>query len=184
MRGSINFAARRASRCTSRYIPSEKFFFVLSLPLASPGFGPPKSETDVTCVHACACVDGGCALASSPTYTYSRVRVSVRLARVCVRIGSRVHICIYIYMRVRARVCALNEGHVRQTVRMTFEKVNRQSTRRFVTHGLFLAGDLSRSHTISSVVGLDDYLILHSNIIVRPVQKKNGEGKREKGEKR
>lgn len=133
MRGSINFAARRASRCTSRYIPSEKFFFVLSLPLVSLGFGPPKSETDVTCVHACACV---CATAAArsraliPTYNITRTCIRAVGMRECVCIGYT-----RVYVRVRARVCALNEGHVRQTVRMTFEKVNRQSTRRFATHG-------------------------------------------------
>jgi len=105
MRGSINFAARRASRCTSRYIPSEKFFFVLSLPLVSLGFGPPKSETDVTCVHACACVracDGGCALASANSYVHTlRVHVFVRLvcANVCASVTRA-------YMCVCARGCA------------------------------------------------------------------------------
>lgn len=110
---------------------SEKFFFVLSFPLVSLGFGPPKSETDVTCVHACACTrvrayDGGCGLASS-TPTYIRY-VCMYLCG----IGSSVRVCIG-YTRVRARVCALNEGHLRQTVQ-TFEKVNRQSTRQFATH--------------------------------------------------
>lgn len=48
----------------------------------------------------------------------------------------------------------------------------------------FLAGGSSRSFTISPVVGLDDYLILHSNIVCPVEKKKSRGGKREEREKR
>lgn len=126
--------------------------------------GPPKSEIGVTCVLACVCVST--AAARSLAYVPSSLCVCTRAcASVC--------------------ICALSEGHVRLLWRMAFEKVNMQKKDDMLLT-VFSTGDpVAPTRFSPSCAHLADYLILHSNIIVRPVRTKKERGEREgKEEKR